>query len=161
MITFDTGNKRFNHRTAGVFVDEGYVLLHRLASDDFWALPGGRVEFMENTEQALIREMQEEISLDVTVERLLFVAEVYFANDEHQYHEIGFYYLLEADKTQPIYVKDKVHQGTEFGKPLIYQWFRLEDLPSLRLFPTFLKEKLQQLPEHPEHVIHRDEDDEE
>ncbi|ASS75131.1 hypothetical protein CIG75_09160 [Tumebacillus algifaecis] len=159
MITIDAGKSRFNHRTAGVFIDEGHVLLHRLARDDFWALPGGRVELMENTEQTVVREMKEEIDLDVQVERLLWVAENYFSNEQGQYHEVGFYYLLSADRTLPIYQKDVEHQGTEFGVPLIYKWFRLDELPSLRLFPAFLKEKLQQLPAHIEHIVFTDEDE--
>lgn len=159
MITIRDGNKRFNHRTAGVFVDDGHVLLHRFEHDDFWALPGGRVEHMENTMQAVIREMQEEIGLDVTAERLLFIAEIHSEEDGGQYHEVGFYYLLQADTSLPIFQKDIEHRGTEAGVRLIYRWFPLQDLPGLRLFPTFLKEKLQCLPERPEHVIHLDVDD--
>ncbi|TCP59444.1 ADP-ribose pyrophosphatase YjhB (NUDIX family) [Tumebacillus sp. BK434] len=159
MITIRDGAKRFNHRTAGVFLDDGHVLLHRFEQDDFWALPGGRVEFMETTKQAVLREMQEEIGLEATVERLLFIAEIHSEEDGGQYHEVGFYYLLRADASQPIFRKDIAHRGTEAGTPLIYKWFRLEDLPGLRLFPTFLKTKLQDLPAQAEHVIHRDEDD--
>lgn len=159
MISFDVSDKRFSHRTVGVFVDEEHVLLHRLEKDDFWALPGGRVELLEHTQQALIREMQEEIGVEVQAQRLLFVVENFFELEGKKFHELGFYYLLSADKTLPIYRKDIEHRGTEMGQTLIYKWFPLRDLPGVRLFPTFLREKLQRLPEHTEHIVHWDDEE--
>jgi ADP-ribose pyrophosphatase YjhB (NUDIX family) len=158
MITFDTGKGRFNHRAAGVLIDDGHVLLHRLETDDFWALPGGRIEFMENSKETIKREMQEEIGIEVQVGRLLFVVENYFDHQDKPFHEVAFYFLLTADKSLPIFRKDVEHAGDEFGKRLIYKWFRLEDLPGLRIYPTFLKERLQQLPPTPLHLVHVDEE---
>ncbi len=160
MITFDRGIARFNHRAAGVFIDEGYVLLHRLERDDFWALPGGRIELMERSAETIVREMEEEIGIQAQVERLLWVVENYFDHSEHQYHEVAFYYLLTADRTLPIFRKDVEHRGIEVEHPLIYRWFRFEELPELRVYPTFLKTRLRDLPLQPEHIVHVDPNDE-
>jgi hypothetical protein len=44
-------------RTAGIFVRNQQVLLHRAEHEDIWALPGGGCEFFEDTKEALTREM--------------------------------------------------------------------------------------------------------
>lgn len=49
----------------------GLVLIERKNPPYGWAFPGGFVDIGETVEQALRREMREEVTLDVTVERLL------------------------------------------------------------------------------------------
>ncbi|WP_165898197.1 NUDIX hydrolase [Tumebacillus sp. BK434] len=156
MISFDVGGYRFNHRTAGVLIDEGYVLLHRLANGKYWFLPGGRVELGEDSKTALVREMQEEVGLDVEAGRLLWVVENYFQLDGQPFHEVGFYYELTFDKAHPICQKDIEHHGDELGETLHYKWFRLEDLDDVQLVPAFLKTKLQNIAAYPEHVVFRE-----
>lgn len=79
MITFTEGSRRFNYRVAGVFVEDGHVLVHRAEPDAFWTLPGGRGEFLEESAETLRREMLEEIGASVRVERLLWVVENSFS----------------------------------------------------------------------------------
>jgi ADP-ribose pyrophosphatase YjhB (NUDIX family) len=64
-------------RVTGVLVDEGRLLLVRqkVNRDRGWSLPGGRVESGETLQDALVREMKEETGLDVSVQRLLYVAD--------------------------------------------------------------------------------------
>ncbi len=47
MITFEIGGTQFNYRTVGIVMDGERALLHRAEVDDFWSLPGGRVEMLE------------------------------------------------------------------------------------------------------------------
>ncbi len=61
MLSFEVGTATFVHRTAAVAIDCSRVLLHRSELDDFWALPGGRVEVLENLQDAIVREMRQEI----------------------------------------------------------------------------------------------------
>jgi ADP-ribose pyrophosphatase YjhB (NUDIX family) len=56
-----------------IVVDEQVVLVKR-AADPYrgeWSLPGGFVEYEEHPEQALLREMKEELSVEVEIIRLL------------------------------------------------------------------------------------------
>jgi len=156
MITFERGNVRFNYRVVGIAFDGGRVLLHRAERDDFWALPGGRGELLEPAEETLMREMQEELGVEVSVERLVWVVENFFRYEEHDYHELAFYFLavLPVDcyvvkKAEPFVVED---QGVRF----IFQWYGLDELAELELYPTFLKEGLLSLPPTTQHVVHRD-----
>ncbi|HEX5670988.1 MAG TPA: NUDIX hydrolase, partial [Sulfuricurvum sp.] len=59
------------YNDAGSF--EGIVLIERLNTPKGLALPGGFVDIGETVEKAVVREMKEEISLDVTIKSLLGV----------------------------------------------------------------------------------------
>ena len=50
---------------------KGLILIQRLNSPHGLALPGGFVDIGESVENALIREMKEEVSLNVEIESLL------------------------------------------------------------------------------------------
>lgn len=52
---------------------QGIVVIRRLNPPHGLALPGGFVDVGEKVEDALVREMREEISLDVTIDSLLGV----------------------------------------------------------------------------------------
>ncbi|MFC7686168.1 NUDIX domain-containing protein [Ureibacillus sp. GCM10028918] len=61
----------------GVIVNEGKALIVQRADDDeigggTWECVGGQIEFGEDLETALLREIQEEVSLNVTIEQILY-----------------------------------------------------------------------------------------
>ncbi|WP_339170725.1 NUDIX domain-containing protein [Anoxybacillus sp. FSL W8-1294] len=61
----------------GFILHEGKVLIVQRANDDevgggTWELAGGKIHFGEDLEAALLREIQEEVGLDVTAERILY-----------------------------------------------------------------------------------------
>jgi ADP-ribose pyrophosphatase YjhB (NUDIX family) len=70
-----TGNHQI--RVTGILIEKEQILLVRqkVTSERHWSLPGGRVEEDESLQAAIIREMQEETGLDVSVIRLLYLAE--------------------------------------------------------------------------------------
>lgn len=78
-----------------------------------WEFPGGKVETGESAEQALVRELAEEVGITAQDYRL-------FAQREHQFadrHVSLFFYLVTAWQGQPF--------GKE-GQPA--QWLACEDL---------------------------------
>ncbi len=73
------GNK-IRVRACGVCVVDNTLLManHRgLTDGDFWAPPGGGIEWNETAHQALRREFREETNLTIEVGDLLFTAEYY------------------------------------------------------------------------------------
>ncbi|HWI50236.1 MAG TPA: NUDIX domain-containing protein, partial [Rummeliibacillus sp.] len=72
---FKTVQGIFNYRVAGVLVQEGHILTHKSVNDSFWSLPGGRVKILEQAQYGLQREFQEELGVDVQIERLLWSVE--------------------------------------------------------------------------------------
>jgi hypothetical protein len=47
MVTFTAGPRRFTYRVGAIVIRDGYVLLTRNLSEDYWFTPGGRVEIGE------------------------------------------------------------------------------------------------------------------
>ena len=95
MISLETSAGSFNVRTVGVAIQDEQVLLHRAAHDTWWALPGGRVELHESSADALVREMREEMGVEVEPRRLLWVLERFFVSSR-RHHSIQFYYLMQV-----------------------------------------------------------------
>ena len=61
----------------GIIVKNGKILIVRRAINDFvkenmWEFPGGKLEFGEDLEDGLKREVKEETNLDVNIGKLLY-----------------------------------------------------------------------------------------
>lgn len=90
----------------GVVIRNGRVLLIRRGTPPLegrWSIPGGRVEWGETLEQAVLRELREETGLDVRVIELIEIVERIFddppARDSPaapQFHFVILDYLCEA-----------------------------------------------------------------
>ena len=156
MIIYEQGRYRFTYRVAGLFLHNQRALLHRAVSDAHLALPGGRVDFMESSEEAIKREMKEEMGVDVDILRLLWVVEHFYENDDRKNHEIGLYYLLKLPKDSSLLDMEEF-TGNEGKLKLIFKWFSIEQLEDVKLYPSFLRKGIKHLPDHTEHLIHVDE----
>lgn len=158
MISFDLPAARFSFRAVGIALHAGYVLMHRAEGDDFWSLPGGRCKAMEEASRALVREMREELGVEVAIERLVWVVENFFALGGRQRHELGFYFLMRLPPGSLLLDVTRDHRGQEHELALTFRWLPLDALGRERIEPTFLRTRLQRLPEGIEHVVERDED---
>lgn len=154
-IDISLGPTHFCVRVAGVFVHQGHVLLHNSDADDLWCLPGGRVRTMETTEQALRREMAEEVSTEVSVGQLQWVVENFFQYADRRWHEIGMYHL--AEFTDPAwYDVTRTYRGLEGSLGLTYRWIPITQVGELNVVPRFLVQALPELPCGTRHIINRD-----
>ncbi len=159
MITFDDQHIRFTHRVVGVAFDRDRVLLHRTDEMNFWALPGGRAELLEPSPETLVREMREEIGVEVKVDRLLWLAENFFEYGPRTHHEIGFYFLMHLPPDSPL--RDQpTFLGHEGDMPVHFEWFPTAVLEKVALYPTFLRTGLKSIPTNIVHIIHTDDKEE-
>ncbi|MYL29731.1 NUDIX domain-containing protein [Halobacillus halophilus] len=148
-VRFRRDGRFFNHRAAGILIEQGHVLLHKQKKDAHWALPGGGIELGEDSMNTIIREVREELGWEVEVERTVWIAESFFPHRGEALHEVAFYYALETK--EPKFRAGPFH-GKEGGH-LSYQWVALDDLSLHEVKPAFLKKALLEIPDHLMHLI--------
>jgi len=120
---------------AAVVVHDGKVLGARRYMgnefDGFYEFPGGKVEPGETYEEALIREMMEELALSVSITR-------HFQTTDHDYPKFHLHmktYLCTL-RSDPAEIRLSVHDD--------YRWFPLSELRSVEWLPAS-KETLDRL----------------
>src|SRR5262249_27579715 len=130
MISLETTAGCFNFRTVGVAIQNEQVLLQRAAHDTWWSLPGGRVELHEPSAEALVREMREELGVEVMVLRLLWVHEHFYVDDVSlcRNHSLGLYYLMQVPETLFPERTPSFPSSESNDIPLVFQWYPLADL---------------------------------
>lgn len=149
--TFHIEKAVFNYRVAAIMVMDGHVLIHRQAHEQHWALPGGRVVLMEDSQTSIIREIKEELGFDVKVDRLLWFTENFFDYNEKNFHEIGLYYLVSLTEGHFPFTNAPFH-GEE-GERLLYQWVPIDELDKIMLYPEFLRTSLKEIPSTTKHLV--------
>lgn len=154
-VTFQTDVGRFNYRVAGVLIHENRLLVMTDERSPYYYLPGGRVSMNEESTMAIKREIKEELDVEVEATQLLWIVENFFVEQQsqEQFHEIGIYYLLQLTE------EDILKRGQEFimneggYKKLSFLWLPLEKIKHLNIYPLFLKERIMNLPQVPEHLV--------
>lgn len=154
-VTFQTDVGRFNYRVAGVLIHENRLLVMTDERSPYYYLPGGRVSMNEESTMAIKREIKEELDVEVEATQLLWIVENFFVEQQsqEQFHEIGMYYLIQLTE------EDILKRGQEFimneggYKKLSFLWLPLEKIKHLNIYPLFLKERIMNLPQVPEHLV--------
>ncbi len=148
------GDTVFLCRVAGVAVHDNRVLLHRSEHDEFWALPGGRLNVGETAADALRREMVEEVGVEVAVGRLLWVVENFFnhypldqlpdPSTSSNHHEIGLYLEMELPHELTAVDSFMGHElaGTSREFALEFRWFERTGLAFVDVRPAAVKDLL-------------------
>ncbi len=154
MISFDRQGVHFKYRVAGLCIHNGHVLLTSADGDEYWILPGGRVELGEDSRTALEREIAEETGDSTRVGDLLWVTENFFDLDGTDYHELAFTYAILPD--EPAILDNAWTRRTVDGNSNIeLRWFALDHLEDVPFEPAFLRPLLKDPGETPRHLIVR------
>ena len=157
MLTIQRGERRFQVRAAALVRSEGYVLLHRTEGDGFWTLPGGRVEFGEDSAATVVREVKEELGVRARCVGLAFITETFFEHREEKFHEVGFVLFAELAQGAAQLDKSVSHSGIEAGCRLEFRWFPESELSALEVFPKFLRNTSLDNGIFPRYIVEREE----
>lgn len=141
MISFKEDGKKFNFRVGAVILshDKKRVLLHTIKGYDFYLLPGGRVEWLENSTDAIKRELNEELGLNNIVLKPIASYENFFNFMDIDFHEVSNIFVVELNEDNPKLEQQKRFNGTE-GEKYIFEWFNIDELNTVTLKPAALKE---------------------
>jgi 8-oxo-dGTP diphosphatase len=141
-------HRRIHVLSRAVIFDQGHILLAYNPKRDphscnklnkrFYYLPGGHVEFQESAQNALLREIQEEIGHTATIEKFLGVIEHAWHTDRAccHTHECSFIFKVHMPQIKH---NDSLSQKEDH---VALQWFAIKDLDSIDLQPYVLKKAL-------------------
>lgn len=128
---------KFNFRVGLLVKMKKQVLVECNQDYDFVVLPGGRVKTLESSEDALIREINEEMKIDLTNYNLEFICidENFFELDNIKYHELYFIYKIEIDENNEDFKDGMINYDSKVN---YYKWVDILDLKEVNLLPKSL-----------------------
>ncbi|OGD32284.1 hypothetical protein A3C91_00820 [Candidatus Azambacteria bacterium RIFCSPHIGHO2_02_FULL_52_12] len=115
-----------------VIVRDGALLLCKQKTKKYYFLPGGHVEFGESSENALKREIKEELGASVSSLKLIGIVENRFGVGKGKRHEINFVYSARLGAANVKSVEDHIE----------FFWKDIRSLVKENLKPPPLKKKL-------------------
>lgn len=128
---------KFNFRVGLLVKMKKQVLVECNQDYDFVVLPGGRVKTLESSEDALIKEINEEMKIDLTNYNLEFICidENFFELDNIKYHELYFIYKIEIDENNEDFKDGMINYDSKVN---YYKWVDILDLKEVNLLPKSL-----------------------
>ena len=131
-LSIITEEGRLNIRVATVITDGDKILIEQGDGVPFAVCPGGRINFGETAENAIVREIYEELGVRSKVVRPLYVHQNFFYMDGMRNHELCFFFLLQTDLSA-------------CGNPMLlgrdnsskYRWVSFDELQNLAFYPIF------------------------
>lgn len=146
-VVLKTENGRFNYRVCAMMIHEGKILAMHDDRSPYFYLPGGRVALHERAEDAVLRELREELGIEAKIDRPLWLNQSFFTEDVDgdKYHELCIYFLIDISGTDLLARGDSFTQS-EGRRIHTFQWLPKEQLREAYFYPMFLKEDIFHLP---------------
>ena len=147
-LSFVTAEGKFNYRVCAIILSDGKILAMKDERSPYFYLPGGRVKMGETAEDAVIRELEEELGIMPKIVRPLWLNQAFFVEDVDglHYHELCLYFLMDVSGTGLLDRGERftLHEGSHKHD---FEWLAFERLRDAYFYPLFLKTALFDLPE--------------
>lgn len=136
-------NYCYKVRVGVVLIHDQKILLVRQNNRPFWVFPGGTLEVEEGLEECAIRELQEEVNLVVSIEKVLYLADFMHAVQGETKHTIDVFMLARYESGTPMMTVDENLNDMGF--------FTLEEFSGMAVEPRVAADRL--LIDWPRHFL--------
>jgi len=126
-------------RAACILLRDGEILLiHRVrGKEEYFVFPGGGVEKGEAINEAVLRELKEEASVEADIDRLLYIHDY---GSSQQYYYLCQYLSGEPKLSDDCNEKKEMEEKEDdFYEPV---WMKISKLPKLLLYPLEIRDWL-------------------
>lgn len=144
-IRYKENNYQFHYRTSAIIYnkDKTKILLFKSSNRDFYMLPGGKVNELESSEDALKREVKEETGLEINIIDFKCFSECVVTDKETTYQQVEAIY--EASYNDEI--NNDEFNGLE-GNWILFKWFNINNLDNILIEPKEIKDILKNNKNH-------------
>lgn len=146
-ISFKSGNEKFNYRVCAIMISDGKILAMHDERSPYYYLPGGRVAIGETAENAVVREVEEELGITPKIVRPLWLNQAFFTEDVDNlnYHELCIYFLMDITDTD-LLQRGEIFTTNEGQRTHTFKWLEFDRLKDEYFYPMFLKKDIFNLP---------------
>lgn len=139
-IKIKNNDIKFKVRVSGIIIINNKLLVDKYNATKY-CLPGGYVELGETTEEGLIREIKEEVNIDINIDYFMGIMENFFYNRNNKYTQsMDFYYKVSPKDIKDINLDD--YEYVENDKGFIikheFKWIDINELENFNLVPNSL-----------------------
>lgn len=129
---------KLNVRVGAIIKHQNKILVERNKNVDFAVVPGGRIQTLETSHTALLRELNEELGIDLSNEKFELAAliENFFTFDNKKYHELYFLYKVELQKDYNL--NDGIKNLDNSNSS--YYFLNEEELEKEKMLPDIIKQ---------------------
>lgn len=124
--------KQFEICIRGIIISGDRILVCRAKNEGYYFFPGGHLEFGEKAEDALRREINEEIGLIPKNIKFIGISENYYKEDKKEHHEIN---IVFSSKLFSRNVKSK-------EKHIDFEWLNFKNFKKSVILPKTLQKSI-------------------
>ncbi len=141
-ISLMVGNSKFNYRVGAIFEYDGKIIIEKSKKEHWGVVPGGRVKMLEDTKEALIREIKEEMHYDISNHEIKLhnIIENFFKYDGVNCHELFFVYKIKLEKDDEIVNRKKEEFINYDSNGSWYEFVDIKGFKNEDVKPDVLKE---------------------
>lgn len=154
-LTVPAGNGFLNVRVGAIIMKDDQFLMVNDSHADYLYSVGGRIQFGESAEEAIVREVFEETGVKLAIDRLGFIHENFFVGDlsaikgKVVYEISFFFYMLVPDDFTPV-----CNNTTSDGRKEHLVWVTADT--KQKYYPEFFRTELRHPSKEIKHFVTRD-----
>ena len=138
-VNYINNDYQFNLRVSALIFNktQDKILLFKVKDRNFYLLPGGRIEELEKSSDAIKREIKEELGSDFSNLNYEYICtSEEFANaKDFNNHQINIIYKSIYDKE----IEKNIFNGIE-GDWIIFEWIDISKTDNINIYPSNIKD---------------------